>query len=311
MTTLTTITRSFTFIVPFLFIFLPAFGSDYRVVNTSHFTFYFAPQDERLIRPLIEDSEALRKGIVEDLGIEFEEKTRIYLAPSVRQYRELQPYGKAPDWSIGLAYPGLNTIIIQVPRLYRDPSIDLEKIFKHEFTHIALGRAFRGRENVPRWLNEGVSMYESREWSFSRVSAMTRAMLTDSLIPLSEITDSFPHERSKAELAYSESFYLISFLISKYGKENFHRFIKEYSMGKKLEDVLPEVYGIGLRSLEKKWKSSLKLRFSWLPIITSTTALWFLVSIIFIFAYIKKRNAERLKYEEWENEDQEIPTTLH
>ena len=154
-------------------------------------------------------------------------------------------------------------------------------------------------------------MYESKEWNFSRVSGMTRAVLTDSLIPLSEITHSFPYERNRAELAYSESFYLISFLISKYGKKSFNRFIKEYSMGKKLEDVLPEVYGIGLKELEEKWKNSLKLRFSWLPIITSATALWFLIAIVFIFAYIKKRNAQRLKYEEWDNEEQEIPTTWH
>jgi len=181
----------------------------------------------------------------------------------------------------------------------------LRKVFKHEFSHIALGRAFRGREKVPRWLDEGLAMYESREWDLSRVSTMTRAVLSDSLIPLSEITSSFPQEADRAELAYSESFYLISFLISQYGKENFHRFIKEYSGGKGLKEVLMGVYGIRWEELEKRWRNYLKLRFSWIPIISSTTTLWFLVTLVFILGYLRKRKASRLKLEEWEREEEE------
>jgi len=146
-------------------------------------------------------------------------------------------------------------------------------------------------------------MYESREWDFSRVSTITRAVLTDSLIPLSEITRFFPLEANKAELAYSESFYLISFLISQYGKESFHRFLKEYSGGKELKDVLREVYCIKWEELEEKWRHYLKVRFSWFPIVTSTTTLWFLVTIVFILAYIRKKKATRLKFEQWEREE--------
>ena len=40
---------------------------------------------------------------------------------------------------------------------------------------------------MPRWLNEGVAMYLSREWDFTRVTTITQAVLTDSLIPLSQL----------------------------------------------------------------------------------------------------------------------------
>ncbi|HUU40576.1 MAG TPA: hypothetical protein VMW42_06535, partial [Desulfatiglandales bacterium] len=141
MTLLTTIKRSLSLIIPLLFIPLPALCSDYRVINTTHFTFYFEAQNEKLIRPIINRSEELREEIVKDLGIEFEEKTEIYLASSMKKYRELQPSWKVPDWSIGVAYPALNKIIIQTPKAYRNTFIDLKKVFKHEFTHIALGKA--------------------------------------------------------------------------------------------------------------------------------------------------------------------------
>ena len=255
------------------------------------------------MKSLIDQAEVFRREIVEDLGIDFEEKTKVYLAPSSREYQEIQPGEGVPSWSAGVAYPGLNLIIIKSPRAIKEGNIDLIKVFKHEFTHIALGRAFKGKGNIPRWLDEGLAMYESREWNFSRTFIMTRAVLTDSLIPLSEITHSFPKEADRARLAYSESFYLISYLINRCGRESFHQFIKEYSGGKRLKEVLMEVYGIRLAELEEKWRNYLKLRFSWIPIITSATTLWFLVTIAFILGYLRKKKENRLKLEEWEREE--------
>ena len=292
-------------IVLFVFIPIVSSASDYIGISTSHFAFYFHSQDERLMKSLIEEAEGLRREIVEDLGINFEEKTKVYLAPSFRKFQEIQPGREIPSWAIGVAYPSLNLIIIKSPRAIKRGHIDLIKVFKHEFTHIALGRAFKGREKVPRWLDEGLAMYESREWDLSRISTMTRAVLTDSLIPLSEITHYFPNKADRAELAYSESFYLISFLISRYGRESFHEFIKEYSGGKGLKEVMLAVYGIEWEELEERWRNYLKLRFSWIPIITSATTLWFLVTIVFILVYLKRKKAYRLKLEEWEREDED------
>ena len=300
------------FAIMLLCLFTPSvsYAFDYMEINTPHFAFCFHSRDERLMRSLIDQAEGMRREIVEDLGIDFNERTKVYLAPSLRKFQEIQPKAKIPSWSAAVAYPSLDLIIMKSPRAIKKGSIDLKKVFRHEFSHIALGRAFRGREEVPRWLDEGLAMYESREWDFSRVSTMTRAVLTDSLIPLSEITSFFPQEADRAALAYSESFYLISFLISRYGKERFHRFIREYSGGKGLEETLVGVYGIRWEQLEKKWRNYLRLRFSWIPIGTSTTTLWFLITIVFILAYLRKKRANRVKFEEWEREDgsgEEVP----
>lgn len=273
-------------------------ASDYRAVSTPHFSFYFQVQDERLIRSLIVEAEGYRTEIVEDLGTDLEERTDVYLAPSASKYQEIQPTGEVPSWSVGVAYPGLNLIILKSPRATKRGHVDLKKVFKHEFAHVVVGRAFKGREEVPRWLNEGLAMYVSREWDLSRVSTMTRAVLSDSVIPLSEITQRFPQKAERAELAYSESFYLISFLISRYGKESFHRFIRSYGSGKGLRDVLMEVYGMRLEELEEEWGNHLRSRFSRIPIITSTTTLWFLVTVVFIIVYLRRRREQRLKLEE-------------
>jgi hypothetical protein len=286
-----------------LLIPLACFASGPVTVHTPHFAFSFQSQDERTIRSLIEESEELRREIVTDIGLDVEGVTRVYLASSQKMFQEIQPGGKIQSWSAAVAYPGENLIVMLSPRAIKRGHMDLSTIFKHEFTHIVLGRAFQGSEDIPHWLHEGLAMYESREWDFRRVSTITRAVLTGTLIPLSEITQRFPQEENRADLAYCQSFYLISFLITKYGRPPFHRFIREYSLGSPLNQVLVEIYGMGLDQLEEQWQGYLRMRFSWIPLITSATALWFLLALLFILAYAKKRRAKRQLYEQWDKEE--------
>ena len=298
----------FWIILAFLHVFTPcvSVASDVCIIATSHFVFYFHAKDEGLATSLTAQAERIREEIIQDLGLDFDGVTKAYLTSSLSEYVEIQPRGWVPTWSAAVAYPSLNLIIMKSPRVMKGGQMDLAKVFRHELTHIAVGRAFRGREEVPRWLDEGLAMYESREWSLSRVSTMTKAVLTDSLIPLSEITSSFPREVARAELAYSQSFYLISFLVSKFGRENFHRFIREYIRGGDLKEILVKVYGIGWDDFEEEWKGYLRLRFSWIPILTSTTTLWFLITLVFILGYARKKRAQRMLYEQWEQEDDDL-----
>jgi len=60
---------------------------------------------------------------------------------------------------------------------------------------------------------------------------------------------------------------------------------------------------MSLDQLEDRWQRYLKMRFSWIPIITSATALWFLLALLFLLAYAKKTRAKRQLYEQWDKEE--------
>ncbi len=195
--------------------------------------------------------------------------------------------------------------MLKSPRSLRGKEYNLKKTFTHEVSHVILGAAFSNGEHIPRWLNEGIAMYMSREWNFNRISTMTHAVLTDSLLPLSEITYTFPRGEKEGELAYCQSFYLVSFLISTYGKEQFHRFVQSLSQEKVVEDVVLKVYGMNLSQLETEWHDYLRLRFSWIPLITSASSLWFLITLIFIVGYIKKRRKAAVTVQQWKEEEGE------
>lgn len=283
-----------------------AFAVENNRLETKHFSFYFGPEDKPIAESLMHQVESIRAQIIDDLGVKWETRTTVYLAHSEDSFQQLQPQKKkVPGWVVGMAYPTLNLIILKTFRTKERSYPNILSSFKHELTHIAIGKAFK-RHQIPRWLNEGLAMYQAREWRLGRISNMTRAVLTKKLIPLKELTENFPREYRYATLAYDQSFYLVSYLLSKKGRNTFHQFIREYGKGKTLEQALFETYGISMAELEEEWITHLKLRFSWLPLAFSTTTIWFVITMVFLISYWRKRRDSRLKQNEWEEEEAEL-----
>jgi hypothetical protein len=282
----------------------PAAG-ELRLEN-GRFVIRYAAVDERLAAELARESLRIRERIIADIGVDFPGKTEIRICPSIEAFREAQPGGTwVPLWAAGVAYPAEDVIVLRSPRAVKGGRIDVVDVFAHEFSHIALGRALAG-VRVPVWLNEGLAIYEAREWTFSRISVLTRASLMDRLIPLPILTLSFPAEEGLAELAYAESFMFVSFLINKVGREAFHRLLRDYTRYGDLEGALRRGTGMTLADLEEGWLFYLKLRVSWIPIITSVSTLWFVMALIFIYGYMrKKRQAEQRLREMLEEEASE------
>jgi hypothetical protein len=260
-------------------------------------------EDRIAVQRLADNATVIVHRILNDLGVDFPGEIKVYIADR-GGFQKIQPTSTIfPDSIVGVAFSRLSLIILKSPREARGFRADLLKTFIHELTHIILGSAFKGEEQIPRWLNEGISLYVSREWSFNRVTAMTRAVLTDSIIPLSELTHRFPENPRDLQLAYAQSFYLVSFLITRFGRESFHTFIRLFSQNKDLEKTLLQVYSLTVEEWENEWKSFLEMRFSWIPLITSSTALWFVITLIFVYGYLSKKRKMKGTLKQWEEEE--------
>jgi len=278
-------------------------GETFVSRQTEHFLLTFTVQDEKIAERLIHDIEEVRRGIICDTGYDFPGKTVILIAPTIESFQKLQPItAKIPLWSVGVAYPENNLIILRSPFSVKTSHPDIVEIFTHEFSHVALGQTLPGQTG-PLWLAEGLAMYQAREWDFSRTAILTRGVLTGNLIPLRELTSAFPSESEQAQLAYAESFMFISFLINRIGRDAFHRFLLDYSRHGDTEGALRRATGLSLTALEGNWLLYLKMRISWFPIVTSATTLWFVATVIFIMGYIRKRKQGLATLQRWEKEE--------
>ena len=61
--------------------------------------------------------------------------------------------------------------------------------------------------------------------------------------------------------------------------------------------------GRHLVTLEGEWIDYMKMRVSWIPLITSATTFWFMVTVIFICGYYRKRRRSKTILVQWEEEE--------
>ncbi len=282
-----------------LFYFTLFHAHAYQRAETGFFTISYHKDDTKAAQVLMQNADRITEKVSDILGFPLTEKVDVIISSTYNEFQNAQPKGtRIPIWAVGVAYPSKNLIII-----LKKKRVDLMKTFTHEITHILLGQSFRGKEGVPRWLNEGLALIVAGEWSMSRLSTITGAVLTDSLLPMETITHSFPGDLRNAELAYCQSFYFISFLKGKFGNDRFKAFLKEYSRHKNFHNAIRKTYRMNWDKMEDLWLGYLGLRFSWIPILASTGFLWFAASIIFIIGYFVKKRKSRIKMQQWDLEE--------
>jgi hypothetical protein len=274
-----------------------------QIQQTNFFRFQ---ADNTQIPPiLLQNADAVAQEMINDLGLPLQKPVDVIIAATAEEFQRIQPGGsRVPAWAIGVAYPQQNLIILLSPAVRQRGPIDIIKTFQHEVLHIILGQAFKGKENVPRWLDEGLAMIAANEWSMAQLSTMTFAVLGRKTIPMQQLTESFPWDPDQAHIAYCQSFYFISFLKGRFGSAFFKTFLQNYTVHKNFQRAIFDTYNVRWEEMEELWRDYLRLRFSWIPLITSSTTLWFLATLIFILGYLRKKRMNRLKLKQWTREEE-------
>lgn len=274
-----------------------------QIQQTNFFRFQ---SDNNPIPPILpKNADTIAQQMINDFGLPLQKPIDVIVASTAEEFQRIQPGGsRVPTWAIGVAYPQQNLIILLSPTVRQRGHIDIIKTFQHEVLHIILGQAFKGKANVPRWLDEGLAMIAANEWSMARLSTMTFAVLGRKMIPMEQLTESFPWDPDQAQTAYCQSFYFISFLKGRFGSDLFKTFLQKYTVHKNFQRAIFDTYNVRWEEMEDLWRGYLRLRFSWIPLITSSTTIWFVATLIFILGYLRKKRMNRLKLKQWTREEE-------
>jgi hypothetical protein len=284
----------------FVFYSFSVWAGREQIIQSQHFKVHFTEQDKKVAYRAIQIAEESYRTITKDIGLTPAKPIIILILPTRKEF-EVANRG-IQEWAVGQACIGKgNIIFIQSPR--SNLRITLEKIIRHELTHIVLGEVFK-RGYMPRWLNEGLAMYEAKEWQFVNNMKIAEAYLTKKLIPLSALIYTFPKNEHQAQLAYAQSFDLLLFIMNEYGKDKIISLIKELSLGTNINLAFKKSLGVNLFELEVAWHESLRQRFNWISIITSNYLLWLIFPLLCLFVYIIKWHQVKKKRQEWEKEEE-------
>lgn len=96
-----------------------------------------------------------------------------------------------------------------------------KSVLWHEFCHVVTLEKTKNR--MPRWLSEGISVYEERQrsaaWGESMTPVYREMLLDDALTPVTQLSSAFlsPPTPIHLQFAYYQSSLVIEFLIQKHG----------------------------------------------------------------------------------------------
>jgi len=110
-----------------------------------------------------------------------------------------------------------------------------QAVLWHEFCHVVTLQ--RTKNRMPRWLSEGISVYEERQahptWG-ERMSPRYRTwILTGRLTPLAEMSGAFlaPESPAHLQFAYYQASLVVEFLVERYGIEALKEVLTDLAAG--------------------------------------------------------------------------------
>jgi tetratricopeptide (TPR) repeat protein len=117
-----------------------------------------------------------------------------------------------------------------------------EAVLWHEFCHVVT--LHKTRNKMPRWLSEGISVYEeqqaNRSWG-QAMNAQYRQMIVDGeMAPVSQLSSAFLAPKSPLHLqfAYFESALVVEFLVERFGMAALKDILSDLGEGMEINEAL-------------------------------------------------------------------------
>jgi tetratricopeptide (TPR) repeat protein len=172
-------------------------------------------------------------------GIELEEKTTVEIYPNPGDFG-VRTFGMPgnPGY-LGVCFGPVVTVNSPATR-----QANWESVLWHEFCHTITLKMTRNR--MPRWLSEGISVYEELEenpsWGRSMTIDYRERILDRETQPISEMSAAFlqANDGEDVQFAYFQSYLVVKFLFESYGTEAMQKVLHALGDGINTNDALNE-----------------------------------------------------------------------
>ncbi len=128
----------------------------------------------------------------------------------------------------------------------------------HELTHLVFHQLIAQGITAPTWFDEGLAGYNQIFREVELRARWQKALASQSLLRLSQISDNFPANADQAYLAYAQSYYLLDYMYRTLGKPRMIQLIKLMNNSQTTFDQdLQQALGVDQLHLENQWRLSL------------------------------------------------------
>jgi hypothetical protein len=207
-----------------------------------------------------------------------------------------------PPWIAGYARGSKGAIVLLPERIPAYPHSSLEAALSHEVAHVLIARAVGGRP-LPRWFNEGLALMAEDVWGLAHRSRLTIALLRGRRYALADLDALFAGDRSEVSRAYALSGAFVRDLVRRQGRSAPAEILARRAAGASFGGAFSETTGISLAEAERSFWRRLGFWYRWLPILSSSSTLWILITVLALLAFRRRRERDRALAEKWEREE--------
>ncbi len=218
---------------------------------------------------------------------------RIQLAPEGSKEAR-----RAPAWVLGYAFGNVGQVVLLPARAPGYPDTTLKAVLRHELAHVFIARA-TGRRPVPRWFNEGLAVVAARDWSVQDRYRLIFATLRRGHLSLDGLSDQFPAGAAASNRAYALSAAFVRHLIERYGERAPSRILQYLAEGQSFETAFRRATGLRLVEAEERFWRQLSWWNKWFPFLTSSFAIWMVVTGLALLAFGRRRTLDQEQKERW------------
>jgi tetratricopeptide (TPR) repeat protein len=244
---------------------------NYDVTTSPRFQFMIEKDESPILAIYLRD-------LAEQAYTTFEKKYAYSPPPPVR----IEVYRSHADFSVrtvGLAGLGALGVSFGTTLAFDSPAAKDAGPFNwgstvwHELAHtFTLGST---DNRIPRWLSEGLSVYEEHHarpgWGFGVTPDFLAAYKAGKLVPVSRMNDGFMHPAypEQVQFSYYQASLVCELIARDFGEPAILRMLQAYKDGQTTDQVFQKVLNTDLKSFDKRFDTYLNTRFA--PVLASLT----------------------------------------
>jgi tetratricopeptide (TPR) repeat protein len=154
-------------------------------------------------------------------------------------------------------------VTLDSPRARPPGEFNWQATLWHEMAHVFTMQLSKYR--VPRWLTEGISVYEEGlrrpEWARDSELAFARAWADKKVLSLSDLNSGFTRPDT-IELAYFQASLVVSLIVKQHGQAALNMMLRSYGDGADTETALRKATGRGSAELQREVDAMLAERYA-------------------------------------------------
>lgn len=225
----------------------------YRTLTNDHFIVRMSAKEAPIYgRQVLDLLERARSNVCAKYGIELDKVTTVEIFAEQKDFG-VRTFGMPgnPGY-LGVCFGPV--ITANSPASQAGHPANWQAVLWHEFCHVITLQITKNK--MPRWLSEGISVYEERQanrtWGQTMNPKYREMILGDGLTPVGKLSAAFLTPKSDLDLqfAYYESYLVVQFLVDRFGLDSLKLILKDLGEGLDINKAIAD-HTAPIEKLEK------------------------------------------------------------